>query len=102
MSGLRLIGKLYIVKTQTERVDVRFEDDTRTDTCAVGNGCYIEHYSDRYCIFNPFLFSYEGQTYQSSMQFIVMTNKMVNITLFMLIGHSILRMNRLHLCQFSR
>ena len=58
---MRMIGKVSSLETQPERADVQFEDDTHTDTCAMGKGCYIEHYLDRCFIFKPFLDFYEGQ-----------------------------------------
>ena len=61
VSGPRLIEKLLSVDTEPEREEVQLEDDTHAYTCAVGKGCYIEHYLDRYWIVKPFLYLYEGQ-----------------------------------------
>ena len=100
--GPRLIVKIYSVDTQTERVEVQFKDDTHIYTCFVGKYCYTEPYLDWYCIVKPFLDSYEGKSYRFSMNCIVVTIKMSNITLSVLIGHSILSMKRWHLYQFYR
>ena len=35
------------------------EDDTHADTCAVGNGFYVEDYLERHCDVNAFLGSYK-------------------------------------------
>ena len=57
--GPRLIVKIYSVDTQTERVEVQFNDDTHAYMCYVGKYCYIKHYLDQYCIIKPFLDLYE-------------------------------------------
>ena len=36
VSGPRIIGKVTSVETQPEGVEAQLEDDTDTDTCAVG------------------------------------------------------------------
>ena len=61
VSGPRLIGKISSVETRPERVEVRFEDDTHADKCAVDKECYIEKYLYQYCIVKQFLDLFEGK-----------------------------------------
>ena len=51
---------------------------------------------------SPLWFRMKDKNYLLSIHYIVMTINMVNLTLSVLIGHSILRMMRWHLCRLSR